>query len=224
MEGRVGHGRHTVQGTWPGPPPAGPGQQRQHQLMQARERQVGFGLHSYRDQHPHPAVGRVPTRRLEQRRLADAWLTAHDQRPALVRRAIDNPKESLQLGCAASQARRRGQREGHRSSFRRIPVPTLRPCTDDAEARAWRGRWSTVRSAKVFLQYAERAAKLSTHSRALASCAACLKAGTQGRPGPGARAGARAIHGRDRAPMAQVWTQADTNRDGVRCPSRHSPR
>ncbi len=54
-------------------------------------------------------------------------------------------------------------------------------------------------------------AKLSTLSRALASCAVCSKAGTGAARTGGARAGARAIHGRDRAPVAQVWTQADTN-------------
>ena len=108
--------------------------------MQARERQVRFGLHSYRAQHPHPAVGRVATRRLEQRRLADAWLTAHDQRPAPFRRAIDNPKQSLKLGCAANQARNRGQREGHRSTLRRVPVPTVRPALTTRKPDAWRGK------------------------------------------------------------------------------------
>ncbi len=75
IEGQVGHVLHTVQGARPGPPPIGPCQQRQHHLMHSRERQVRFGLHYYRAHHPRPAVGRVLTRRLEQRRLADTWLT-----------------------------------------------------------------------------------------------------------------------------------------------------
>jgi hypothetical protein len=48
IEDQAGHVWHTVQGAWSGLPSSRPCQQRHHQLMQARERQVRFGLHSYR--------------------------------------------------------------------------------------------------------------------------------------------------------------------------------
>jgi hypothetical protein len=60
------------------PQPIRPCQQRQQELMQARERQVRFRLHTCGAQHLHPAVIRTPARRPGQRGLADSWLTAYD--------------------------------------------------------------------------------------------------------------------------------------------------
>jgi hypothetical protein len=86
--------------------PVQPIQQRRAQLLQARERKLHLRLHTNRPRNPKPR--RRPDRRLQQRRLANPWLAADYQNPALrATHLIEQPLQRLALDAPAVQHLRR---------------------------------------------------------------------------------------------------------------------
>src|SRR5215831_8411275 len=70
--------------------------------MQARERQLHFGLHAYRARHPAPS--RLPGHVTQQHGLAHARVAAHHQAPALARPdRLDKPVEHLAFAAPVRQ-------------------------------------------------------------------------------------------------------------------------
>ena len=78
---------------------------RQQQLVQARERQVRLGLHAGGAEHPHAAAGRAARRLPEQRRLPDPRLAADEQRAAPLPHPVEQARDRVQLAVAAEDQR-----------------------------------------------------------------------------------------------------------------------
>ena len=77
-------------------------QHRRAQLMQSGERELHLRLDAGGPR--HPAARRLPGQVVQQRRLADARLAVHHQRPALARaKRPDQPVQHAALGAAACQ-------------------------------------------------------------------------------------------------------------------------
>jgi hypothetical protein len=95
-------------------------QERAQQLMQAGERQPGFGFDAGRPQDKIPALPPATGRRLDQNGLADARLTADRQGAAGLGRRIDGRGQDLKLGLATNDLKRR---LAHRRSH---PLSVLR--------------------------------------------------------------------------------------------------
>ncbi|CAA9565533.1 MAG: hypothetical protein AVDCRST_MAG18-1444 [uncultured Thermomicrobiales bacterium] len=76
-------------------------QHRQHELVQARERQPSFGLHAGRAQHPHTGRFRAPTGRREKGGFPYARLAPYQQRAAALGESVDQPFEPGELALAA---------------------------------------------------------------------------------------------------------------------------
>src|SRR5262245_5084977 len=75
---------------------------RANETVEACEREICLGLDACRRQHPHST--RVPRGVIEQRRLADSRLSAHDETPALAPNgARDQLVDQLAFKGAAEQ-------------------------------------------------------------------------------------------------------------------------